>query len=201
MAQILVRNLNEKTVKVLKKRAKSQGRSLQAEVKLILEEAANSEKVDMETARKSVNEVRKKLKGRKFSDSAKLIREDRDGCSPHMQNHYVVRTEHLNHKGNLFGGQLLQWVDECAYMAAKKDFPEHNLVTRAMSEVEFKKGITNGSILQINADQERVGNTSVTYKIEVLSYPPEERGGELVFETHVTFVAIDDFGEKAPLIR
>ena len=78
MAQILVRNLNEKTVKALKKRAKSQGRSLQAEVKLILEEVANSEKVDMETAKKMLEELRKKLKGRKFSDSAELIREDRE---------------------------------------------------------------------------------------------------------------------------
>jgi len=118
-----------------------------------------------------------------------------------MQNHYVVRTEHLNHKGNLFGGQLLQWVDECAYMAAKKDYPQHNLVTRAMSEVEFKKGITNGSILQINADKERIGNSSVTYKVEVFSFPPDEKGGELAFETRVTFVAIDEFGEKVPLKR
>ena len=43
-----------------------------------------------------------------------------------MQNHQVVRTAHLNHQGSLFGGQLLQWVDECAYMAAKKDLYAKN---------------------------------------------------------------------------
>lgn len=40
MAQVLVRNLNDRVVARLKKRARTQGRSLQAEVKTILEEAA-----------------------------------------------------------------------------------------------------------------------------------------------------------------
>jgi acyl-CoA hydrolase len=84
-------------------------------------------------------------------------------------------------------------------MAAKIDFPEYNLVTRAMSEVEFRKSITNGSILQFNVEQERLGNTSVTYRVEVFSFPPEEKGGELVFETKVTFVAIDENSEKIKL--
>lgn len=39
MAQVLVRQLNEQVVERLKKRAKEHGRSLQSEVKTILEEA------------------------------------------------------------------------------------------------------------------------------------------------------------------
>jgi len=113
-----------------------------------------------------------------------------------MQNHTVVRTEHLNHKGSLFGGQLLRWVDECAYMAAKMDFPENNLVTRAMSQVEFKKGITNGTILQFNTVLEKLGETSATYKVEVFAYPPDGKSGDMVFETRVIFVAVDESGEK-----
>ena len=71
MAQILVRNLDEGVVQRLKNRAKQEGRSLQAEVKMILENAA---KVDMETARKLMDDFRERvLKGRRFSDSAKLI--------------------------------------------------------------------------------------------------------------------------------
>jgi antitoxin FitA len=75
MAQILVRNLDEKLVEGLKRRAKMNGRSLQAEVKLILEQ---STKVDMETALKIANKIRAGFKGRKFTDSTELIREDRD---------------------------------------------------------------------------------------------------------------------------
>ncbi len=79
MAQILVRNLKEKTVNELKARATQEGRSLQAEVKLILEREADIGKVDMETARKLADEIRSRFKGRKFTDSVKLLREDRYG--------------------------------------------------------------------------------------------------------------------------
>jgi len=75
MAQIIVRNLDDAVVKRLKARAKANGRSLEAEVRLILEQ---SSKVDMATARQHVMEIRKKLAGRKFTDSVELIREDRD---------------------------------------------------------------------------------------------------------------------------
>lgn len=76
MAQVLVRKLNEKVVDRLKKRAREHGRSLQSEVKTILEEAVP----DYEGAWKRIELIRTKLKrsGRKFSDSADLIREDRD---------------------------------------------------------------------------------------------------------------------------
>lgn len=78
MAQILVRELDERVVERLKKRAKEDGRSLQSEVKFILERAALEPTVDMKTARKMLEEFRKRFKGRKFSDSVELIREDRD---------------------------------------------------------------------------------------------------------------------------
>ena len=78
MAQILVRELDEEVVERLKKRAKEDGRSLQSEVKLILERAALEPKVDMETARALVDDIRKKFKGRSFPDSVELIREDRN---------------------------------------------------------------------------------------------------------------------------
>lgn len=77
MAQVLVRNLNDKVVARLKKRAKTRGRSLQAEVKTILEEAA---KDVSENFWKEADRIRAQLcrAGRKFSDSAALIREDRE---------------------------------------------------------------------------------------------------------------------------
>jgi plasmid stability protein len=78
MAQILVRDLDNKVVQRLKSRAKGDGRSLQAEVKFILEKAALEPRVDMETARTLVEKIRGKFKGRKFPDSTELIREDRD---------------------------------------------------------------------------------------------------------------------------
>ena len=77
MAQVLVRNLDDKVVARLKKRAQKRGQSLQAEVKRILEEAAEFDPID---AWKAADQIYQKLKksGRTFTDSAKLIREDRD---------------------------------------------------------------------------------------------------------------------------
>jgi acyl-CoA hydrolase len=116
-----------------------------------------------------------------------------------MENHVVVRTAHLNHKGSLFGGQMLLWVDECAYMAAMMDFPGRNFVTRAISKVEFKKPVVNGSILRFKSDKIEQGSSSVTYKVNVFALKPGETEGELVFDTEVIFVAIDEKGNKTLL--
>ena len=79
MAQILVRDLEESLLKRLKKRARVKGRSLQAEVKLILVRAVSEPKVDMKAARKLSEKFRKIFKGRTFPDTAELIKDDRGG--------------------------------------------------------------------------------------------------------------------------
>jgi antitoxin FitA len=76
MADILVRDLDPKVVKRLKEKAKSSGRSLQGEVKAALEQAAAT--LSMDEARQMAEGVRARFKGRQFSDSTALIREDRD---------------------------------------------------------------------------------------------------------------------------
>jgi plasmid stability protein len=76
MAQILVRNIDEEVVERLKRRARENGRSLQTEVKTVLEQSAKA--MTMAEARKQMDRFRSQFKGRKFPDSAKLIRKDRD---------------------------------------------------------------------------------------------------------------------------
>jgi len=76
MAQILIRNLDETTIERLKLRATQSGRSLQAEVKMILDQAAH---VDLQAARLTAARIRDKLKGRSASDSVDLLREERYG--------------------------------------------------------------------------------------------------------------------------
>ena len=74
MAQVSVINLPKEVVRKLKMRARQHGRSLQEELKNILEQAAQQNKKDVQA---KVNEVRKLFAGRKFSDSSDLIRQDR----------------------------------------------------------------------------------------------------------------------------
>lgn len=75
MAQIIVRNLDDSVVERLRSRAKSNGRSLEAEVRLILEQSA---KAEMAIARSMAIDMRQRLRGRKFPEVAELIREDRE---------------------------------------------------------------------------------------------------------------------------
>lgn len=74
MAQLLVRNLDDMTINLLKRRAKRHHRSVTSEVKTILTDALSNE-TDW---REQVEQVRAIFEGRSFSDSTDLVREDRD---------------------------------------------------------------------------------------------------------------------------
>lgn len=74
MAQVLIRDLDSDVVARLKARAHRSRRSLQAEVKGILEQAA---RVDSVAARALAARIRRKLQGRVHTDSAEMIAADR----------------------------------------------------------------------------------------------------------------------------
>ena len=79
MPEVLVRNLDESVVERLKTRASGNGRSLQAELKLILEQAARLEASRPSRAeyRALADRVRVALGDRPQADSAALLAEDR----------------------------------------------------------------------------------------------------------------------------
>lgn len=77
MAQLLVRDVPEATVAELKKRAKRNGRSAEAEHRAILKETLRPRDEDFwARAEKLRNELSES--GRKFTDSTELIRQARD---------------------------------------------------------------------------------------------------------------------------
>jgi len=116
-----------------------------------------------------------------------------------MDSYTLVRTEHLNHHGKLFGGQLLKWVDEYAWMAASRDFCGSILVTRAMENLEFRNAVPNGSIMHFSVNLARRGTTSATYSVDVYADMPGQAEERLIFTNSVTFVAVDMAGNKIPL--
>jgi acyl-CoA hydrolase len=117
-----------------------------------------------------------------------------------METYAMVLTEHLNHHGTLFGGQLLKWVDEYAWMAASLDFTGKRLVTRAMDNIEFKNSAPNGAILRFVIEKERVGHTSATYSVIVYCNAPGAEKEYVLFSNHVTLVAIGADGQKTPIV-
>jgi plasmid stability protein len=76
MANVLVRDIDERDLTLLKRRAQASGRSLQAELKRILELTARAS--DEDAALALAERVSASLAGRPHPDSAALIRKDRD---------------------------------------------------------------------------------------------------------------------------
>lgn len=116
-----------------------------------------------------------------------------------MQFHTLVRPEHLNHNGNLFGGYMLLWVDEYAYIAAIKEYPEAHFVTRAMDAASFTRGVGLGAVLTFDVKADNVGRTSVTYAVDVTAMELPSGTEQEVFSTHVTMCNTDANGNKKTL--
>ena len=102
----------------------------------------------------------------------------------------LVRPEHLNHHGYLFGGRLLEWLDEQAYIAAVSHLaPEANLVTVAIDRVEFRFSVKQGSLLRFRSMPVHVGRTSLTVFTQVFHrHAPAEQE---IFRAYVSFVCLD----------
>ena len=75
MANVLIRDLDDELLARLKTMAQIHGRSLQAEIHDILRRAGTR---DLAHTRRLSDKWMKRFRGRVFSDSAELIREDRD---------------------------------------------------------------------------------------------------------------------------
>lgn len=118
-----------------------------------------------------------------------------------MENYKLVLPEHLNHFGYLFGGNLLKWVDEFAWIAATLDFQDCNFVTIGMDKVEFRKSIREGSILRFLIERSKLGNTSVQYAVKVFNETVKSEADAFVFSTHVTLVCLDNSGNKTKIPR
>ena len=113
-----------------------------------------------------------------------------------MDHRKLVLPEHLNDQGSLFGGYLLKWLDEFAYITANMDFPGHRFVTIALNNVEFRHQIRCGQILCFSVEKARLGKTSVEYLVEVHGEKDRASDKGVLFATTITFVNVTENGEK-----
>lgn len=116
-----------------------------------------------------------------------------------MNQYKLVLPEHLNHYGYLFGGNMLKWIDEYSWIAASLEHPGCKFVTIGMDKVEFTKGVNKGAILRFEINKSHTGRTSVQYAVAVYADNIETGAEEQVFSTHVTFVCLDEAGNKRPI--
>lgn len=118
-----------------------------------------------------------------------------------MDHHKLVLPAHINHYGFLFGGYLLQWLDEFAYITATVEFPGLRFVTVAMKDVQFQRRILTGEVLRFSVRRIALGRTSVQYLVQAYGLVMTGDPGAVLFETTITFVSVDADGRKQPIPR
>ena len=79
----------------------------------------------------------------------------------------LIKPEDLNPRKTLFGGRILQWIDEEAAIFAICQLGSPNIVTKAMSAINFVSTAVNGDIIEFGMALVKVGNTSITIACDV----------------------------------
>ena len=106
----------------------------------------------------------------------------------------LIRNEHLNHYGTLFGGNMMQWADDMAYNAASLAFPDAIFVTKLFGQFDFTSAVVAGDIIKIFSQVESVGTTSCKCQVWAINARNEVE----VFRTFAVMVNVKD-GRKTPL--
>lgn len=78
-----------------------------------------------------------------------------------------IKPEDLNPNGTLFGGRLLEWIDEEAAIYAAIQLDNRFIVTKFMSEINFISSAKQGEIIELGIEAAHFGTTSLTMKCEV----------------------------------
>ena len=87
-----------------------------------------------------------------------------------------IKPEDLNPNGSLFGGQLLSWIDEEAAIFAMCQMGNNkHIVTKFISEIDFKSSARTGDIIEMGMEVVGFGNTSLTLRCLVRNKISERR--------------------------
>ncbi|WP_106792669.1 acyl-CoA thioesterase [Aquimarina sp. Aq78] len=79
----------------------------------------------------------------------------------------IIKPGDLNSNETLFGGRLLEWIDEEAALYAIIQLQNRRVVTKFMSEINFVSSAVQGDIIEIGMGVVKFGNTSLILKCEV----------------------------------
>ncbi len=105
----------------------------------------------------------------------------------------VVLPNDTNALGNLFGGQLLAWMDVIASVSAHRHC-RRVVVTAAVNNVSFREPIKEASIVTLEAKVSRAFNSSMEVFVDVYVEDPVRGTRKKSNEAIYTFVAVDQNG-------
>jgi acyl-CoA hydrolase len=109
-----------------------------------------------------------------------------------------VLPQHANALGNVFGGQIMAWVDLCAAITAQRH-SGRIAVTAFVDDLEFEQPVKVGEVVRLRAHITATFRTSM--EIEVVVEGEDSRTGKRwpCVSAALTFVAIDDEGKPTPV--
>jgi len=107
---------------------------------------------------------------------------------------HIVKKSDLGFHSNLFGGKLLAWIDAdaAAYAAQICDTPR--MVTVSIERCVFKRPAKEGQLLKVYGKVEKVGDTSITLKMQANSHSVYTGKQKTILDTNIKFVRIDEEG-------
>ena len=105
----------------------------------------------------------------------------------------VVLPNDTNTLGNLFGGQLLAWMDEIASVSAHRHC-RRVVVTASVNNVSFQRPIKQASIVTLEAKVSRAFYSSMEIFVDVFVENHVTGKKEMCNEAIYTFVAVDHNG-------
>jgi acyl-CoA thioesterase YciA len=113
----------------------------------------------------------------------------------------VMMPKDTNAHGTIFGGVILSYIDQAAAVEAKRQGASF-IVTVAMREVVFHEPVLVGDLVSFYTSLVRLGRTSITVSVEVVSQRDEPRAQPVkVTQAEVTFVNLDANRKPVPIPR
>lgn len=110
----------------------------------------------------------------------------------------MVLPQHTNSFGNVFGGQVMAWIDICAAIAAQRH-ARQPVVTASVDALQFVKPVLRGWTINLRASVNYTAKTSMEIGVRVDAENPLT--GETVHtaSAYLTFVALGADGKPAPV--
>ena len=105
----------------------------------------------------------------------------------------VVLPNDTNTLGNLFGGELLAWMDVIASVSAHRHC-KRVVVTASVNNVSFQKPIAHSSIVTLEAKVSRAFTSSMEVFVDVFVEDQVTGFRETCTDAIYTFVAVDQNG-------
>lgn len=106
-----------------------------------------------------------------------------------------VKPEDLNPNHTLFGGRLLAWIDEELALYSIVQLQNQKIVTKHMSEINFRSSAKQGDIVEIGIDVVKFGNSSITLTCNVRNMMTRE---SIITIDNVTMVSLGEDGKPKP---